>query len=63
MFSLTGVRLLEEPHDASMRMYIERLFKDQVPGAIAARVDESDYQSRKMKFVTLGAIELKNALF
>lgn len=58
MFSLIGARLLEEPADHAVHIYINKVLRDQTRGSLGVTVSEVSFQSMKMKFVTLGVIEL-----
>jgi hypothetical protein len=58
MFSVIGASLLEEPDDRSVHAYIEKVLREQTNGSLSVSVSEISFQSMKMKFATLGVVEL-----
>lgn len=58
VFSLIGAKLLEEPSDKAVHLYINKLLKDQTHGSISVAASELSFQAMKMKLVSFGVVEL-----
>jgi nucleoside 2-deoxyribosyltransferase len=59
VFSMIAAKLLEEPADGEVQAYLDKVLREQLPAYERVNVQEADFQAMKMKFVTLGVLELK----
>jgi hypothetical protein len=58
MFSLIAAKLLEEPYDPTVRGYIRTIMQSEL-AVDTVELDETEFQSLKLKLVALGVVELK----
>ncbi|MFM0227091.1 DUF4062 domain-containing protein [Paraburkholderia dipogonis] len=59
IFSLIAAKLLEEPSDSAVQVYLDKILRELLPAYETVSVQEADFQSMKMKLAAAGAVELK----
>ncbi|EDT41772.1 DUF4062 domain-containing protein [Burkholderia ambifaria] len=59
VFSLIAAKLLEEPSDSAVQAYLDKVLNQQLIVYEVVHIQEADFQAMKMKFVALGAVELR----
>lgn len=58
IFALIGAKLFEEPSESDVQQHLNKVVQEAMPAYEHVGVNETDFQSLKMKLLTLGLINL-----